>query len=73
MRRCVQRHRRLTPAERQAAEQRARASIEAQTGRPLSDEEWREAATNLRQLMLLVASWKRSRHVVAGATDEDHD
>ncbi len=53
------------------AEARARASIEARYGHPLTDEEWREAKANLRQLFGLLASWQLPTHVVVGArTDE---
>jgi hypothetical protein len=70
---CRRRHHRPTPAERAAAEQRARASIEARSGRPMTDQEWNEAKVNLRQLFGLLASWQLSAHVVAGATNEKKD
>ena len=53
-----------------AAEERARASIDARSDRPLTDQEWSEAKANLRQLFGLLASWQLSAHVVAGAKNE---
>lgn len=75
---CRQHHPRPTPAQRNAAEQRARTAIEVRAGRPFTDEEWREAKRNLRQLFGLLASWQVTPHVVVGATadekaTDDHD
>jgi hypothetical protein len=55
------------------AEQHARESIERQAGRPLTDEEWQEAADNLRQLILLLASWEESAHVVVENKYHEND
>jgi hypothetical protein len=67
---CRRKHHRPTPAQRMAAEQRARASIDARSSQPLTDQEWSEAKANLRQLFGLLASWQLSAHVVAGARHE---
>ncbi|HEX6642391.1 MAG TPA: recombinase family protein [Thermoanaerobaculia bacterium] len=45
---CRRKHHRPTPAQRMAAEERARASIDARSGRPLTDQEWSEAKANLK-------------------------
>jgi hypothetical protein len=63
---------------RAAREQEARASIETRYGRALTDDEWSASASNVRQLILLLASWDRKRHVVVGAhheeaNDDHHD
>lgn len=73
MRMCRKWHGRPTPEERRDAERRARASVEARYGHPLTDQEWEEAKANLRQLFSLLASWRLSAHVVVGATDEKKD
>jgi hypothetical protein len=70
---CRRKHHRPTPAQRMAAEERARASIDARHQRPLTDQEWSEAKANLRQLFGLLASWQLSAHVVAGAKHEKTD
>jgi hypothetical protein len=70
---CGRTHRHPTPGQRRSAERRARASVEARYGRALTDEEWREATANLRQLFGVLASWQLSAHVVAGATHEKED
>jgi hypothetical protein len=57
------RHRHRSPRERQAAEARARASVEARTG-PLTDEEWRTAAHNLKRFLSVLASWEHPGHFV---------
>jgi hypothetical protein len=44
--------------DREELERAARRSIEAQAGRPLTDEEWQEARTNLLALARLVVGWK---------------
>jgi hypothetical protein len=67
------RHQRVPPAARATRQQRARASIEARYGRTLTDDEWTAAASNVRQLVMLLASWERKRHVVLGANDEAND
>jgi len=68
---CRQHHARPTPAQRKAAEQRARTAVEMRAGRPFTDEEWREAKRNLRQLFGLLASWQVTPHVVVGATTDE--
>jgi hypothetical protein len=44
--------------DREELERAARRSIEAQAGRPLIDDEWREARENLLALARLVVAWK---------------
>lgn len=68
---CNRRHQRPAPSARQSVEERARASIEGRYGRALTDDEWRAAASNVRQLIMLLASWDRNRHVVVGAKHEE--
>jgi hypothetical protein len=64
-------HLRPTPAQRATAERRARAAIELRRGRAFTDDEWRVAKRNLRQLFGLLASWQVAPHVVVGASDEN--
>ena len=49
---------RPTTEERQAAEQRARQSLEARKGSPFTDEEWQEAKTNLLNFFRILAEWQ---------------
>lgn len=67
---------RPTPEERQKAEARARASIEARYGHPLTDAEWDKAKANLRAFFGLLAQWQvnnragHRRTTLAGITSK---
>ena len=49
---------RPTPEEREAAEQRARHSIEEKAERQYTDEEWREAKANIKGFFSTLARWQ---------------
>ncbi len=49
---------RPTNDEREAAERRARESVEARKGSPYTDEEWREAKANLVAFFRIAIEWQ---------------
>lgn len=50
--------RRPSAREREAAELRARQSLEARKGSPFTDEEWQEAKTSLIKFFGILAKWQ---------------
>jgi hypothetical protein len=66
--------RRPTMEEGQAAELRARESLEARKGASFTDEEWQEAKTNLVTFFRILAEWQmQAEQPVADSPPEPAD